>query len=94
MAQSISDNQKKPRGRPATGITPMVGVRLEPEFRAEIETWAEEQEDRPVLAEAIRRLIRRGLGKSRKTPTAPASASKPATAIKTVAAAKLRRLSK
>ncbi len=54
----------------------MVGVRLEPDFRAEIETWAEEQEDKPVLAEAIRRLIRRGLGKPRKAPAAPAHASK------------------
>jgi len=87
MVRSISDNQKKPRGRPATGITPMVGVRLEPEFRAEIETWAEEQEDKPVLAEAIRRLIRHGLGKQR---MAPASASKPAPAARTIAPKKTR----
>ena len=60
MAKSISDNQKK-RGRPATGITPMVGVRLEAEFRGEIEEWAAGQEDTPKLAEAIRRLIRLGL---------------------------------
>jgi hypothetical protein len=39
----------------------MAGVRLEADFRAEIEAWAAKQEDKPVLAEAIRRLIRRGL---------------------------------
>jgi hypothetical protein len=39
----------------------MAGVRLEPDFRAEIEAWASKQEDKPKLAEAIRRLIRRGL---------------------------------
>ena len=62
MLASIPDNQKKRRrGRPATGITPMAGVRLEPDFRAEIEAWASEQDDKPSLAEAIRRLIRRGL---------------------------------
>jgi hypothetical protein len=60
MVKSIFDNQKK-RGRPATGITPMVGVRLEQDFRGEIETWAGGQEDEPRLAEAIRRLIRLGL---------------------------------
>jgi hypothetical protein len=39
----------------------MVGVRLEPDFRAEIEAWAAKQKDKPPLAEAIRRLIRRAL---------------------------------
>jgi len=39
----------------------MAGVRLEPDFRAEITKWAAEQEDKPSFAEAIRRLIRRGL---------------------------------
>jgi hypothetical protein len=65
MARSIGDNQKKGRGRPATGITPMAGVRLEPSLRAEIETWAEEQEDAPNLAEAMRRLIKIGLSHGR-----------------------------
>jgi hypothetical protein len=40
----------------------MVGVRLEPDFRAEIEAWALTQEDMPGLAEAIRRLLRQALG--------------------------------
>jgi hypothetical protein len=62
MQTSIPDNQqKRGRGRPATGITPMVGVRLEPEFRAEIEAWAAKQQDAPSLAEAIRRLLKQAL---------------------------------
>jgi hypothetical protein len=71
----------------------MVGVRLEPDFRAEIEEWAETQDDRPVLAEAIRRLIRRGLDtlKRRKpAPAAPASASKPAPRTKAAPSKKAR----
>jgi hypothetical protein len=61
MIKSTRDNQKKSRGRPATGITPMAGVRLETSFRAEIEAWAAEQPDSPPFAEAMRRLIRIGL---------------------------------
>ena len=34
MTQSIRDNQKKGRGRPATGVTPMVGVRIDPLFQS------------------------------------------------------------
>ncbi len=61
MVASIIDNHKKKRGRPATGVTPMAGVRLEPDFRAEIEAWAAKQKDKPAFAEALRRLIRYGL---------------------------------
>jgi hypothetical protein len=39
----------------------MSGVRLTREFRAEIKAWAAEQEDKPTLAEAIRRLTKIGL---------------------------------
>lgn len=60
MAKSINDNQKK-RGRPATGIAPMVGVRMTDEFQAEIRKWIRKQSDRPTLAEAIRRLVEKGL---------------------------------
>jgi len=44
----------------------MSGVRLTPEFRAEIEAWAAEQEDHPNLAEAMRRLIKLGLGRRKR----------------------------
>jgi hypothetical protein len=66
MMPSILDNQKRGRGRPATGVTPMAGVRLEPAFREEIEAWAADQDDKPSLAEAMRRLMAIGL-KSRPT---------------------------
>jgi hypothetical protein len=62
MAKSITGNQKKKgRGRPATGITPMTGVRLSEEAVRKIEMWAKKQPDTPSRAEAIRRLIELGL---------------------------------
>jgi len=60
MAKSIIDNQKK-RGRPATGVVPMVGVRMTVEFQAAIHRWAEKQPDQPTMAEAVRRLVELGL---------------------------------
>jgi hypothetical protein len=60
MNKSINDNQKR-RGRPATGTAPMVGVRMTPEFQKPIKAWAKSQDDRPTLAEAIRRLVELGL---------------------------------
>jgi hypothetical protein len=60
MKKSISANQKS-AGRPATGITPMMGFRAEPETRAAIVRWAEKQSDMPTLSEAIRRLVMLGL---------------------------------
>jgi hypothetical protein len=59
----VNDAQKRRPGRPATGINPIAGVRLESSFRSEIEAWAAKQEDGPSLAEAMRRLIKIGLGR-------------------------------
>jgi hypothetical protein len=42
---------------------PMIGVRLPPKLRADIERWAAKQPDRPVLSEAVRRLCQLGLTK-------------------------------
>jgi hypothetical protein len=39
----------------------MMGLRGSPEFRAEIEAWAEMQHDKPRLSEAIRQLVKLGL---------------------------------
>jgi hypothetical protein len=64
MAQSISAKQKK-RGRPATGVTPMIGLRVAPELRKEIEVWGKKQHDGPHLSEAIRRLVELGLASAR-----------------------------
>ena len=60
MKKSINDNRKR-RGRPATGTAPMVGVRMTPEFQKSIKAWAKSQDDRPTFAEAIRRLVELGL---------------------------------
>jgi hypothetical protein len=60
MKKSINDNRKS-RGRPATGTAPLVGVRMPEEFQAEIKAWAKKQEDHPALATAIRRLVELGL---------------------------------
>jgi len=48
-------------GRPATGITPLMGFRADPAIRVSIIRWAESQPDTPSLSEAIRRLVELGL---------------------------------
>jgi hypothetical protein len=60
MKKSINDH-RKPRGRPATGTAPMVGVRMTEEFQDAIKAWANKQSDDPSLAAAIRRLVEIGL---------------------------------
>jgi hypothetical protein len=60
MKKSINDNRKT-RGRPATGTAPLVGVRMTEEFQAEIKGWSKKQPDHPPLATAIRRLVEIGL---------------------------------
>jgi hypothetical protein len=61
MAKSISAKQKVRTGRPATGITPMIGLRATSDLRVRIEKWAARQDDAPKLSEAIRRLVEIGL---------------------------------
>jgi len=59
----MADNQKRSRGRPRTGVTPMTGVRIPAELDAKLRAWIERQpEPKPSRAEAIRRLIEKGLG--------------------------------
>jgi hypothetical protein len=60
MKKAISAKQKS-AGRPATGVTPMMGFRADPVIRAAIVRWAEKQPDMPSLSEAIRRLVELGL---------------------------------
>jgi hypothetical protein len=60
MKKGISAKQKS-RGRPPTGITPMMGFRADPVLRASIVKWAGDQPDRPTLSEATRRLVELGL---------------------------------
>jgi hypothetical protein len=70
MKKAISAKQKS-AGRPATGITPMMGFRADPVIRAAIVRWAENQTDMPTLSEAIRRLVELGL--TLKAPARPVS---------------------
>jgi hypothetical protein len=60
MKKEIPAKQKT-RGRPATGVTPMMGFRAEPVIRASVVRWAENQPDKPSLSESIRRLVEIGL---------------------------------
>jgi len=53
--------KQKVMGRPATGITPLMGFRADPAIRVSIIRWAESQPDTPSLSEAIRRLVELGL---------------------------------
>jgi hypothetical protein len=48
-------------GRPATGRDPVTAIRLSKEFRAAVDKWAAEQDDKPPRSEAIRRLVELGL---------------------------------
>jgi Arc/MetJ-type ribon-helix-helix transcriptional regulator len=59
MAKLIKVNQKKGRGRPATGRDPVSAVRLPLELTAAVEKWAEDNEAN--RSEAIRRLVELGL---------------------------------
>lgn len=72
--------QKRNRiGRPPTGITPMVGVRVSSELRGQIERWAARQDDTPRLSEAVRRLVEIGLGALPTPRRSPKSAAKAVT---------------
>jgi hypothetical protein len=66
MKRSISAKQKK-RGRPATGITPMIGIRLSPDKRKAVEAWAKTALDKPSLSEAVRRLVELGLASAHRS---------------------------
>jgi len=65
MANRVYTKSKRPA---AAGS--MIGVRLQPEALAALDTWISEQPDAPTRPEAVRRLIEAGLkterGKGRK----------------------------
>jgi hypothetical protein len=52
------------RGRPATGVDPLVGARFPKESIAQIDAWAKANET--TRSEAIRRLVELGLGNGTK----------------------------
>jgi hypothetical protein len=68
MKNSINDNRKIGRGRPATGTAPLVGVRMTDDLQGQIKAWASEQDDDPPLATAVRRLVEIGLSKKSYPP--------------------------
>jgi hypothetical protein len=41
----------------------MIGIRVTPSLRRAIEDWANQQDDKPRLSEAVRRLVELGLQK-------------------------------
>jgi hypothetical protein len=52
---------RKKRGRPRTGQTPVVSLRLEPEWQQDIDEWRHGEPDQLSRSEAIRMLL--GMGK-------------------------------
>jgi hypothetical protein len=60
FVMSINDIEKRGRGRPTTGSTPVL-VRVQPDQLAKLDQWAAKQKDKPGRSEAIRRLVERGL---------------------------------
>lgn len=59
---SIAEKQKRPPGRPRTGITPLTGLRIPAELDAKLTAWIERQaEPKPTRSEAIRRLLGKAL---------------------------------
>lgn len=59
---SIAEQQKRPRGRPPTGLTPLTGVRIPAPLEAKLKAWIDAQpQPKPSKSEAIRRLLERAL---------------------------------
>jgi hypothetical protein len=81
---------KPRRGRPATGVRPMIGFRADPELREAIEQWAEAQPDAPKLSDAIRRLVELGL--TIKPRAKPSRKSTPSTRAKELAVSAIEKL--
>jgi hypothetical protein len=61
-ARSITDNEKKRRGRPRTGIGSVISIRLYAAQETALYAWIESQPDpKPSRSEALRRLVEKGL---------------------------------
>jgi hypothetical protein len=69
MKKSIKVDQKKKRGRPATGRDPMVSSRIPEDVVSAIDQWAQRNET--TRSDAIRRLVELGLRV--KAPAKPVS---------------------
>jgi hypothetical protein len=59
---SIAEKEKRPRGRPKTGIGSVISIRLYATQEAALKAWIERQPDpKPSRSEALRRLVEKGL---------------------------------
>jgi hypothetical protein len=59
---SIAEKEKRPRGRPGTGIGSVISIRLYATQEAAVNAWIERQpEPKPSRSEALRRLVENGL---------------------------------
>jgi hypothetical protein len=59
--QSVLSQSRKKPGPPATGKGTLIGVRLQPNDLAKVDSWAARQDDKPSRPEAIRRLLDQAL---------------------------------
>ena len=66
MARSMPVKRKK-RGRPATGVVPLYGVRIPDNLMLAVDRWGQEN-DSMSRSDAIRRLIELGLSFGSKPP--------------------------
>jgi hypothetical protein len=87
---SISVAQKK-RGRPATGKTPIIGLRLPPELIARVDEWCAGREDCTSRSDAIRKLVEMALAAEPGSSTTPRPSSPPAETIQPRPAPRPRR---
>jgi len=65
MNKGNTENKRK-RGRPATGRDRTFAFRLPPELIVGLDAWACQQPDRPSRSEALRRAVSRGIRAPRK----------------------------
>jgi hypothetical protein len=78
MKKSIKVDQKKKRGRPATGRGTMVSSRLPPPLVGAVDDWALRNET--TRSDAIRRLVEMGLSQTREAGPCVLSTAKEAAA--------------
>jgi hypothetical protein len=83
---------RKKRGRPATGQSPTLGIRLHRSLINEVEAWAKQQIDRPSRSVAIRRLLNLALNSERAIKEAAPSKVPSGTKNDTIFIVAIRRL--
>lgn len=56
-AKQEHGGKRKGAGRPATGHSPMRGLRMPDSLVSAVESWSKKQPDRPGFSEAVRQLL-------------------------------------